>query len=382
MQRVLVFSLLAGTAVVLASIGSLSPYRQAAQDAHGSGSIGTLAFDLDVSGNTNTNIGAGTAGIDSGDIQSCASVAPGGTVTLDIVVDEIPATDPAVLWTGTVTYDDSSLSVTAVSPTGLAFKIPPNFFNQTDAVPDTGANGAVDPGFFVLTTVDTAASTTGPGAMARLTITAAQGGNPAAPGLYGLSFGQGGLIDSFIADRSGAIPITNLGTATIAVGQACAEVSPQPTVSEPTGTTPDTDTDGDGLSEPTGTTPDTDTDGDGLSDADEATLGTDPLNPDSDGDGLSDGDEAVLSTDPLNPDSDGDGQSDGDEIAGGSDPLDDTSSAPNGGPDTSVGPQDADGDDGGPPWLAIIVGVAIAVAAGGSAAAIAYRRWWRPRARP
>ncbi len=98
-----------------------------------------------------------------------------------------------------------------------------------------------------------------------------------------------------------------------------------------------------------------DTDGDGWSDGDEVLVhGTDPLDPeshppgegsgsenpstgnettdpetgnesdpvDSDGDGLTDDEEATAGTDPLNPDSDGDGFSDGDEVAAGSDPLD------------------------------------------------------------
>lgn len=67
---------------------------------------------------------------------------------------------------------------------------------------------------------------------------------------------------------------------------------------------------------------DSDSDGDGLPDLDEATLGTDPLNPDSDGDGLTDGDEVnVFGTDPLDSDSDGDGISDGDEVANGTNPA-------------------------------------------------------------
>ena len=343
MQRLLVFSLLAAAAVVLVSVASLSLYRHAAHGAQG-GSIDTLTFDLDVSGNTNTNIGTGSAGIDAGDIQSCASVAPGGTVTLDIVVDEIPSSDPAVTWKAGVVYDDSNLSVTAIDAN--LFKISPNVIDLTDPVPDDGANGAVDPGFFVVSTFDTEATASGPGAMARLDIAAAQGGVNAPAGLYTLSLSTSGVTASNVADLSGAIPIDNFGTATIAVGQDCPQVLPTPTP-------------GSGAPGPTGTT--ADTDGDGLSDADEAVLGTDPLDPDSDGDGLSDGDEVVAGTDPL----------------------DDTSLSPNGGPDTGVGSLvSADGDDDGPPWLGIIVGVVIAVAAGGGAAAVAYKRWWRPRAQP
>jgi hypothetical protein len=68
--------------------------------------------------------------------------------------------------------------------------------------------------------------------------------------------------------------------------------------------------------------PDVDSDGDALGDVDEATIGTDPLNPDTDADGVPDGAEAwggspadarSTPTDPLHPDTDLDGLSDGEE---------------------------------------------------------------------
>jgi len=66
---------------------------------------------------------------------------------------------------------------------------------------------------------------------------------------------------------------------------------------------------------------DIDTDGDGLTDKQEATIGTDPLNPDSDNDGLFDKEEIVVyKTDPLNEDTDGDTFIDGNEVKAGYDP--------------------------------------------------------------
>ncbi len=66
-----------------------------------------------------------------------------------------------------------------------------------------------------------------------------------------------------------------------------------------------------------------DSDQDGLSDEDEATRGTDPLNPDSDDDGLTDGAEVnTHGTDPMRVDTDGDTLSDGREVGSGTDPLD------------------------------------------------------------
>lgn len=73
--------------------------------------------------------------------------------------------------------------------------------------------------------------------------------------------------------------------------------------------------------EPSGNTPPSDNDGDGLSDAEELSLGTDPNVRDTDSDGLDDGQENSIGTDPLNYDSDGDGINDGDEVSAGTDPL-------------------------------------------------------------
>jgi len=82
------------------------------------------------------------------------------------------------------------------------------------------------------------------------------------------------------------------------------------------------DTDGD-LS---GDICDADDDNDGLSDVDEATAGTNPLDPDSDDDGITDGAEVASAggtncPSPLNPDSDNDGLTDLDEVNMGFDPC-------------------------------------------------------------
>ncbi len=68
-----------------------------------------------------------------------------------------------------------------------------------------------------------------------------------------------------------------------------------------------------------------DRDHDGLTDAEEASSGTNPINPDTDGDGLKDDEEDAYGTDPLVTDTDGDGYSDWEEIQAGSDPLDENS---------------------------------------------------------
>ena len=108
----------------------------------------------------------------------------------------------------------------------------------------------------------------------------------------------------------------------------------------------DTDTDGDGIGDNT----DTDDDGDGVSDVDEASDGTDPLDPDTDGDGASDGEEGEEGTDPLDPDSDDDGANDGEEADEGTDPNNpdtDGDGTPDGEDDFPLDPDedtDTDGD--------------------------------------
>ncbi len=372
----LVLPLLSTIALLLVFVAFSSPYRQVAEGAHGGGTINTVALDASPD-NAATTV--------DGVITPCVEVDAGGTVTLDLIVDSIPATDAASIYEAHVYYDDSRLSITANDISFLATSNGGNVNNFSDNTPDTGANGAQDPGRYIVSVVVTppGAAFSGPGILARLSFTAAQGGTNAPPGLYPITLAasvedlpnRNFDTQLFIQDLSGQIPIDPGGVedASIAVGQACDDVSPQPTAP-----TSDTDTDGDGIPDdedafPLDAAEDTDTDADGQGDN---------ADTDDDNDGISDSEEAVLGTDPLNPDSDGDGLSDGDEVAGGSDPLDDTSSTPSGGPATGVGSQAAVDDDDALPWVAIIVGVAIALVAGSTAAAVAYKRWWRPRARP
>jgi gliding motility-associated-like protein len=104
-------------------------------------------------------------------------------------------------------------------------------------------------------------------------------------------------------------------------------------------TSPNCDSDGDGLtySEEIANGTDAtnpDTDGDGINDGTEVVDGSSPLNPcdpddssldcqiDTDGDGLTDANESVLCTSPTVTDTDGDGIFDGIEVTNGSDPCD------------------------------------------------------------
>ena len=106
-----------------------------------------MAVDLDQTGNTATNIGAGGAGIDPGDIQSSLEDVPiGSTVTFDIVVDSVPS--PGIFGVGLeVNYDPAIVEVTAVNKVfGLLQFSSGNPFHITfsDPVPDTDGSFRVD----------------------------------------------------------------------------------------------------------------------------------------------------------------------------------------------------------------------------------------------
>jgi hypothetical protein len=101
-------------------------------------------------------------------------------------------------------------------------------------------------------------------------------------------------------------------------GDKAGTVGSSPSTDDGEGTSPDQDSDGDGLTDleelEAGSDPNNaDTDGDYIPDAEEVEAGTDPTQSDSDGDGLSDLEETVMGTDPVDPDSDDDGLSDGEE---------------------------------------------------------------------
>jgi hypothetical protein len=81
-----------------------------------SATIETVAIDLDPTNNTAISIGAGAAGIDAGDIQSTRTAPVNGTVSFDIVVDEIPQAPEGGLYGvgGNLGYDSSVLEVIEV----------------------------------------------------------------------------------------------------------------------------------------------------------------------------------------------------------------------------------------------------------------------------
>lgn len=349
MSRTLLFGLILGFALVVV-IGSF-PFS-GGHTAHAANDVDLVALDLDTTGNSATNVDT---------IEACARLSPGDSINIDYVLTGNDYSTGGMfsaitIWEANIFYDSTAMSFTDHTTSGMwPEHNGADIADLSDSTPDS--DGEFISAGLMLPPQNGA--TAAEGVVARLTIKIK---GDASPGLYSLKLGgPPGQPRDFenkllLQDGSVMINIGSVQDAVLAVGQACPEDLPQPT---PTGmddaTTPQA-------------TP-------------QATPPTTPqTTADSDGDGLSDSEEAVLGTDPRNPDSDGDGVSDGDEVAAGTDPLDDTSLTPNGGPNTGVGSQAADGDDDGPPWVTIIiVGAAIVVAVGSGAAAIAYRRVWRRR---
>ena len=136
------------TAVIGALIAVTFLVSQVADNAEALSGADTVAIDFDTTGNTGTNIGAGGAGIDAGDIQSATgTIALFTPFTFDIVVDSVPA--PGLFGVGgEINYDPTLLEVTAVDRTSTGLLqytgAAPNPFGGNDALPDSDGSFRVD----------------------------------------------------------------------------------------------------------------------------------------------------------------------------------------------------------------------------------------------
>lgn len=132
----------------LAGVATLLLVLQAANHAEALSGSDTVAIDFDTTGNTATNIGAGGAGIDAGDIQSSTGNTPlNAPITFDIVVDSVPS--PGIFGAaGEVNYDPTLIKVTAVDRTStglLQYSAgSPSPFGGNDSLPDTDGSFRVD----------------------------------------------------------------------------------------------------------------------------------------------------------------------------------------------------------------------------------------------
>ncbi len=302
----------------------------------------TVAIDTDTTGNT-ANSGVDVPG---GTVQECNTMAVGGSLNIDVVVDEVNAADRLDSFQFQLLYDPSLVHVTAEADVDLNQMLAVNADSsvlpiiQIDNVNGVLGIGASDFGELI--------GEAGNGVLARITLSG-QASGASALTLTRLAIVKPG---------SNEIPVTTILDGIIAVGQACTSPASSPT-SAPSS--------------------DQDSDGDGLSDADEQRLGTDPNNADSDGDGISDGQEVnVLNTDPLMPDASG-------VPSTGAAPADDAESSGDGANDSSDQESAAAGDRTTPAkegssglgtgaWLAITLGGGAAAIAIGLSGWLAWRR--------
>ena len=324
--------LVIATAALLLTLSAAAAALSRVQNLEAQAEV-AIGIDADPSGNTATSLGT---------INDCRQVSLNDTFDVDVFLQNV---DNIATFDFTINYDGAVLNVTDHDSTTLMLAANPGSdvqFDFSDPTPDTDGN-------YQLIAVDTApagsgAHESGDGVLGKVTFTAVGSGVSTItlgnPGTKVMSDENGDNVQP--ADQFGNFTGTVLAAA-VAVDQEECQLPPPST---PTPTPTPTPT----------TTAATDTDGDGLSDSEEIALGTDPLDPDSDGDGVSDGDE----------------------VDEGTDPLDATSVTPNGGPDTGVGAQAANGDEGDTNWSLIIGGILGAAAAALILAGLAYR-WQRTR---
>ncbi len=182
--------------------------------------VDLVAVDTDTTGN-----GGSATGGTIGTVEACNTIASvGGTLTIDVIVDEVP-TDRGTSGFGfTLAFDPAVVTVTASSTTVSLLGLDPDssLINVGDTtspdgsflggLADFGGSGIDTPPF----AADSFSSETGPGVLVRLTLTAQ--GN----GLSGLNLSSVGVAgddtNPILGPGAGAIPI---GNGKVAVGQAC-----------------------------------------------------------------------------------------------------------------------------------------------------------------
>ena len=203
--------------VALGATAALSP------SAHGNQAPLTVAIDADTSGNTGSSIGT---------VENCVVAEPGDSVDLDIVLDEVVASNGSGLVTYDVNikYDDANLQITAIDDTGLMLSsnagsgalsslssgdtVPPIEFGIPDVTRDGAFRAsAIDFGG----TIENGGEETGRGALARLTFTV---NADAPPGVYPIL-----ATDVIIANDFGRLEVSEVEDAFIVVGDSSCSVS-------------------------------------------------------------------------------------------------------------------------------------------------------------
>ncbi len=180
--------------------------------------IGIVSTDAVIAGNSATALGP---------LNACVRAEPGAPVSVDLVVDAVPADRGVIGFQVAIEYDPSLLTLTAVDNEFLlaAKGTFEPFEGLSDPLPDTDGDGR-----YTILVADLASRPpienieSGKGVLSRLTFTAKGAGiSPVAP-----SFDPPEVYPSIIDIQNTTIGVDSTGTASIAVGQDC-DAAPEAT---------------------------------------------------------------------------------------------------------------------------------------------------------
>jgi len=172
--------------------------------------IKIIAIDADISGNTATSLGP---------LNACTRVEPGGSVTLDLVVDAVPASRGIIGYQFNITYDPAILELTAADNEFLlgANGAYAPFEGLSEPLPDSDGDYLIIMAD-IASDVETGASIeSGPGVIARLTFKAR------APGVSAVAprFDPPEFYPAVIDTQNTTIGVDSVAGALVAVGQEC-----------------------------------------------------------------------------------------------------------------------------------------------------------------
>ncbi|HET9477586.1 MAG TPA: cohesin domain-containing protein [Dehalococcoidia bacterium] len=178
-------------------------------NAQSSATIGIVATDADISGNTATTLGP---------LNACTRAEVGSPVTVDVVVDAVPEDRGLIGFQFSILYDGNILTLTGVDSEfllgakgsfepfeGIANPLPDSDGRYTYIVADLASN----PPFENIES--------GAGVLARLTFTTKSAGVSD----VALGFDPPDDYPSLIDNQNATIGVDSIGTARIAVGQDC-----------------------------------------------------------------------------------------------------------------------------------------------------------------
>ena len=207
MRRWFACLLISGAIVALAVI-AFGAAGEVSNSASAQEVVDNLQIDLDTTGNTATSYPSA--------VDTCLEIGSGASQVIDIVVGPIgiPATTPLKSFQFSLAYNASVVNVSAVNTSQLLnANAGSSVFGASEATP--GSDGS-----HTISALDISVSTgeTGPGIIARVTLQAVGTGT----GPLTLELGTGGA--ALFTSGPTVIPITNVGSATIAVNSpgACA----------------------------------------------------------------------------------------------------------------------------------------------------------------